>query len=483
MYPTPEFLRSLARPAPVLLWRVGLVMAACTLLLDLTLPGPAPASAALVVPLILSVGARSFLLTARLTALALAVSLLGCLGLLWQGGLRPELLGGRMLVAAVVLTVGVICSWLVRLPEARGAARLPENRALEGTGIAPRDLVERAGALLAHLSGASNFSVQRVESVEKAVRRETLEPAARRSWWLPAPPAPEPGPPVVWTTAQGQVLARLIHPEQGELLVRLDGPQAPLHFIADAVRVLQMQVERAAVLSEVNTQRELLRDLVYAFSHDLRTPITASMLNTQAALGGAFGPLPAAYLEVLRSGLDANRGLLSISDQMMLLAEYESGGPEGERAPIPLDAVIRDVVADVTLRARDRGLVLEAVLEPLWVFGYRYDLRRAVQNLLDNAVKFGPEGQPVRVRLYRADALARVEVTDAGPGVSPSMEPRLFQRFRTSAQSGGTGVGLYLTRRIAERHGGFIGYERRTAPPQSVFILQLPLVERPETPA
>ena len=244
-----------------------------------------------------------------------------------------------------------------------------------------------------------------------------------------------------------------------------------------------MQIERAALLQEVHQHRELLQELVYAFSHDLRTPITASILNTQAALSGAFGPLPEEFRGTLRSSLEAHQGLLAISDQLMLLAEYESGGPAGDDSTVvDLEGVLRTVLDDLTARADARAIQVELTVEPLSVRGHRFDLRRVFQNLLDNAVKFSPPSSVVCIRLRRDESLVIVEVRDRGRGVPAEQQAYLFQRFRQASPGSGSGIGLYLTRRIVERHGGVLQYRRdlatETRPAETVFSVCLPYVEK-----
>lgn len=116
------------------------------------------------------------------------------------------------------------------------------------------------------------------------------------------------------------------------------------------------------------------------------------------------------------------------------------------------------------------------------MIGHAYDLRRAVQNLLENAMKFSPAGRFVKVALRPQGSSALVEVMDQGPGVPEGQVTHLFKRFRTSTRGSGTGFGLYLTRRIAERYGGTVTYARSESDhPWTIFRLCLPL-HRPPTP-
>ena len=260
----------------------------------------------------------------------------------------------------------------------------------------------------------------------------------------------------------------------------IGGPQTPPNLTAEAVRALQPILDRTALLDDLRVQGaqlaergEVLRDLVYAFSHDLRTPLLANAMNLRAALRGGFGPLPAEYLATLENGLQANEALLDLADQLLLLAKYEADEPDAEPQVVPLREVLLGVLRDLGGRAAERHVTLEPHLEGARVLGQRHDLRRAAQNLVENAVKFSPPGGEVHVTLSAADGEVRLTVQDEGPGVPPARAARLFQRFRGGGAGGGTGLGLYLTRRVAQAHGGNVTYAR-TGAGRSVFTLTLP---------
>ncbi|MDL2344793.1 sensor histidine kinase, partial [Deinococcus sp. MIMF12] len=265
-----------------------------------------------------------------------------------------------------------------------------------------------------------------------------------------------------------------------DLLVLITRPSLPPERLRGAVATLQAPLERAALLDDLRVQGErlarrgeVLQDLVYAFSHDLRTPLLANSMNMRAALRGAYGPLPETYRAALDNGLEANTELLALADQLLLLAKYESGEPGGERREVKLRDLTLGVIGQLTERAGARGVVFEPELDGVSVHGLAHDLRRAVQNLLENAVKFSPPGGTVRVTLRGHGDEAVLSVTDEGPGVPPAREATLFGRFRGGGAGGGTGLGLYLTRQIADAHGGTVSYAR-TARAQSVLTLTLP---------
>ncbi|WP_291427075.1 sensor histidine kinase KdpD [Deinococcus sp.] len=219
---------------------------------------------------------------------------------------------------------------------------------------------------------------------------------------------------------------------------------------------------------------EVLRDLVYAFSHDLRTPLLANGMNMRSALAGAYGELPAEYRANLQNGLAANETLLALADQLLLVAKYESGeNAQDDTQSVNLRDLVVSVLSDLKPRAQAKALTFDTALSGVTVQGRKHDLRRAVQNLLDNAVKFSPPDGTVWVTLSAEYDEAVLTVRDQGRGVSAEQQARLFQRFRGSGAGSGSGLGLYLTRRIAEAHGGSVRYHRR-ADARSEFTLTLP---------
>ncbi|WP_245895962.1 sensor histidine kinase [Deinococcus irradiatisoli] len=408
------------------------------------------------------------------------------------------MLGNRAVSVLAVLLVGFL-TLRARVASERAARlaqeekQLARERALRqlaenmGGPLGQAEFVERAALALRHLSGASHVEIAAVDRaifrVPHAVSATGVqERPALAGTRVPLEFLAQPaGAGNVWAVGE-RVLGRLHRPAEGDLLVIFTAPAAPLALLEDAVRALQPLLERTALLDDLRAGRallaqrgEVLRDLVYAFSHDLRTPLLANAMNMRAALKGAFGPLPEKYRATLHNGLSANETLLGLADQLLLLAKYEGGEEGGEELDdVNLRDVALRVLADVREQASARRVTLETELEGVHLAGRRHDLRRAVQNLVDNAVKFSPPGGTVCVTLDQGGDQARLTVQDEGAGVSPSREATLFQRFRGSGAGSGTGLGLYLTRRIAEAHGGTVRYVR-TAGARTRFTLSLPL--------
>ncbi len=439
----------------------------------------------------------------QLTGLCLLANLFAGI---WNGlrdGANVYSLANRSVSILSVLLVGFLA---VKARDASERAlqladeerQLTRERALRelaedmGGPLGQKEFVDRAAASLLKLTGASSVEVGAIDKAVLGVPHALAlapdltkaERPSRLNTRIPLDFLAHPvGAGDVWAAEGGHIyLARLRRPtEGGDLLVILTSPTTPPSLTGEAIHALQPLLERTTLLDDLRANRkmlaergELLRDLVYAFSHDLRTPVMANIMNMQSALGGAYGELPAEYKANLHNGLAANETLLALADQLLLVAKYESGEDEQE-APqtVHLREQVLSVLADLKPRIQAQRIVLDTALTDVSIEGRKHDLRRAIQNLLDNAIKFSPPGGTVRVSLYPDGDEAVFSVQNSGRGISAAQEARLFQRFRGSGAGSGSGLGLYLTRRIAEDHGGNVRY-RRGADSQTIFTLTLP---------
>lgn len=249
-------------------------------------------------------------------------------------------------------------------------------------------------------------------------------------------------------------------------------------FSAAAVNALA-QARLFAALAERNTalgeRQDVIRDLVYALSHDLRTPLAALSMTLRQAADGAYGTLPDRYDTVLRHSLASIDDLMALAETLLIVARFESGDRPAEKTTVDVCAVARDVGAELRAMADARGVMLVVAADgqaPTRMS--RGDLRRAVANLVANAVQHTPGGGTVELRAtIRRDAVDIV-VSDDGYGLDEPARRTLFERFSTPSRAGGgTGLGLYIVRRIAEEAGGTVAYCPKE-PRGSVFALTLP---------
>lgn len=233
--------------------------------------------------------------------------------------------------------------------------------------------------------------------------------------------------------------------------------------------------EIAEQKDELSRRNDVIRDIVYALAHDLRTPQAAAHVTMTQALAGAYGELPESYRDILRIAVAANFDQRRIVETLLLVARYEAGESSGVREPVSLDDVTQRVAAELRPVADVKGVSVAVVSEDgdLITIADPHEIARAVANLLANAIEATPAGGRVVLSGARNGRALQVHVEDDGFGVPPEQRSKLFLRFGGNPRSG-TGLGLYIVRRIAEKYGGSVTYEPR-APRGSRFTLTLPL--------
>ncbi len=214
------------------------------------------------------------------------------------------------------------------------------------------------------------------------------------------------------------------------------------------------------VVQDITEQRateQMRRDFVANVSHELQTPLTS-------VRGYAETLLDADDLEAdeIRrfSGyiLKESERMAALVRDLLALAQLEA--PRWVPAePVALGELARDVVAAQAAFAAERGVALEVAAEPVLAPGRPDELRRAVENLVRNALAYTAAGGRVQVRVGRVGSEARLQVVDTGIGIAAEHLPRLFERFYRvdrgrSRETGGTGLGLAIVKHTAEGHGG-----------------------------
>ncbi len=199
-------------------------------------------------------------------------------------------------------------------------------------------------------------------------------------------------------------------------------------------------------------------------SHELRTPLNAIIGYTGTMLMRLPGPLTADQEKQLKTIQNSGRHLLSLINELLDLAKIESGRTEVNLEALPCREVIEQVVTTLRPLAQAKSLKLDATFpdEPIHATADRRALNQILINLTNNAIKFTEQGW-VRLELGERDGLAVVHVIDTGIGVRPEDRPKLFQAFEQvrpgMALREGTGLGLYLSGRLAALIGGRIEFE------------------------
>jgi len=215
-------------------------------------------------------------------------------------------------------------------------------------------------------------------------------------------------------------------------------------------------------------------------SHELRTPLTAIRGFAETLLHGAAED-PAARERFLNAILRHTLRLQRLAEDLTLLAKSES--PQHDFLDVPTDvrAVCRESIASLDTFAKKKSIrvTLRAPEEPVLIVTSPRALDGALINLVENAIKYSPDGSEVRVSVTREEETVTVAISDDGPGIPPKYHERIFERFYRvdkgrSRDEGGTGLGLSITRHLVNRMDGTL--ELQSAPGEgTTFRLVLPL--------
>jgi PAS domain S-box-containing protein len=233
-------------------------------------------------------------------------------------------------------------------------------------------------------------------------------------------------------------------------------------------------------VTEERALETLRDDFVATASHELRTPLTSISGAARTLVRHSASLTPdrrEAFLQMIVNETDR---LANIVDQILLASRIESGQIEVTLEPVDASDVARSVVDAMALRAPQRiRLTLDAHngLQPVDCDPDR--LRQVLGNLIDNAIKYSPEGGEVRVQLQPNGGSMRFAVHDEGIGFEPSAAEAIFERFRRLGPNltrgiGGTGLGLYICKELVERMGGRIWAESQPGA-GATFYFELPL--------
>ena len=215
-------------------------------------------------------------------------------------------------------------------------------------------------------------------------------------------------------------------------------------------------------------------------SHELRTPLNAIIGFSEVLTQGMFGEINEKQTEYLHDILESGQHLLSLINDILDLSKIEAGRMELERADFDLPSAIENALVLVRERAIRRGIRLESKVDKRlgMISGDERKVKQVLLNLLSNALKFTPEGGQIDVAARLHDDLAEVSVADTGIGIAPTDQDTVFEEFRqvgaADKKAEGTGLGLTLSRKFIELHGGKIWVQSELGR-GSTFTFTLPV--------
>jgi signal transduction histidine kinase/putative methionine-R-sulfoxide reductase with GAF domain len=274
---------------------------------------------------------------------------------------------------------------------------------------------------------------------------------------------------------------------RSEQLRRLQLVAAQAAIAVDTRQALERERGRAEALVEMERAR---REFMQIASHELRTPLTVIRGYASLLEEGSLGQMPPAAQRAIRTLMDKSSEMRAQVERMLLLARLEDGAAAQQMTELDLRTVVRDAVERVRPQvALKQGTVNVALAPaPLTIVGDPDRLATAVDNLLQNAVKFSAGPPEIEVTGDREDGRVRLVVKDHGIGIPASARSHLFEKFYRVNDPElnnvvGTGIGLYLVRQVVEGHGGRV--EVASEPGHgSTFEVELPVaVEAASAPA
>jgi heavy metal sensor kinase len=230
-----------------------------------------------------------------------------------------------------------------------------------------------------------------------------------------------------------------------------------------------------ATLARLEDSFVTLDRFVADAAHELRTPLTT--LRSVGEVGLRRSRTLDEYREIIGSMLEEAQRLQSLVEQLLQLARTEGGAPVLQTSTVALHTLAGGCVNELAILAEDKGQQIVLRSEACVAETDAVLVRQALQNLLDNAIKYSPEGSNIYVTVRPAEGFVVMEVADEGPGVGAEHRERLTERFfRTDSSRvrdrGGFGLGLAISKAFMRVLGGTLEYEARE-PRGSIFRLRL----------
>jgi len=261
--------------------------------------------------------------------------------------------------------------------------------------------------------------------------------------------------------------AEAIHP--GDLSTRLEVPQAE-----DELQRLALTLNR--MLARLQSGFERINRFTADASHELRTPIALLRTRTEILLRRPRSMEE--YRSAHESNLDELEKTSGLLEKLLLLARADAGAEELHFSEVNLTELVQATAAAAAPLAEIKHIAWSVALPatPVNIYGDQAAICRLLLVLLDNAVKYTPEGGKVRISLETTEDAVSVEVGDSGVGIPAAVLPHIFDRFYradTARTTDGAGLGLSIGQWIAKQHGGTITVESNPAE-GSVFSVKIP---------
>jgi two-component system phosphate regulon sensor histidine kinase PhoR len=446
----------------------------------------------------------------RYTLLGGAIALSAALLFVFREAIAPEAPDWALLLCGVAL--GSAVAWVISLQDALDTNRLQRLvEELTARNYGRRTRIRRRGAIpdlgraidaLAERLSASEESKHRREdrlrTILDAMAEAVMVTDADGRITLTNKVLAE----LVGFSAEGKTATEAIrHPDLRQAIedAQLGLPQQLEISIGGATgadgRVLRASVSPlqnhrgvVTVFHDVTAERaaeRVRRDFVANAGHELRTPLTAIRGFAETLRDGGIDD-PTAAREFLDVILRHTKRLQSLVDDLADLSRFEGAGLELELKPVLAGELVDEVVRglEAQSKAKQLSVTLTGLADAPAVITDERALEQVLVNLVDNAIKYTPEGGEVRIRVLAEEEALLIEVSNSGPGIPAKHLPRVFERFYRvdagrSRELGGTGLGLSIVKHLVVKLGGQIRVQSEGG--WTSFALRLPRVDSPKS--
>jgi two-component system sensor histidine kinase SenX3 len=270
----------------------------------------------------------------------------------------------------------------------------------------------------------------------------------------------------------------------------IEVPRGPIgegrhELTVNVIPLIREQLVLVLLSDESQAQRihDVRRDFVANVSHELKTPIGALLLLSEAVLGAKDDPA-AVEKFATRMQIESKR-LTDLVQEIINLSRLQDSDPLSVPSELNVQDLVSEAIDQSQVGADSRKIeILSGEIANGVVLGDRDQIIMAIQNLVENAVNYSPEGTKVTVSSIVKDGIITISITDQGIGIPEIEKDRIFERFyrvdpARSRQSGGTGLGLSIVKHVATKHGGEVSVWS-VENVGSTFSLKLPLFSKSE---
>lgn len=242
---------------------------------------------------------------------------------------------------------------------------------------------------------------------------------------------------------------------------------------------------RMAVMHDITREKEIDRmksEFISVASHQLRTPLSAIKWVINLLLEGDAGPLSKEQSNLLKKGYDTNERMITLVNDLLNVSRIEEGRYQYEFHFDHIEHVIDTLLSEVKPVADQKKIEILFNKDSASLPKVKVDvnkIRLAIQNLVDNAIKYTPQGGKVRINASLKEKYIQIEVGDSGVGIPKDQQAKIFQKFFRASnvvkmQTEGSGLGLFIVKNVVERHGGKIWFASEEGK-GTIFSFTLPV--------